>query len=399
MTDNPTSKILDELKRIETDLHGTLERQNAEIKSMGGTSTEASRKLGELESKYEAIQQDIKGRMDEIEAKSQRLGLEAQTEQKSAGQQFVETDGFKNARTMGGNVRVRLEMKALTGVADSVGNLVRPDRPMPTFIPPTEPHIRDLFAQGTTTANALEFPQFKSMTNNAAPVYDQPTKVQSTAAGSYKPESDLDFLLKSFPVRTVAHLLRVHKNILDDAPALQSIIDTKMLWGLKAAEDVQLIKGDGTGNNLTGILAQSNTYDRRKTGDTKLDTLRRTATQLRLHNYASTGIVLNPTDWEDIELLKDTQGRYIWVSVIEGGVPRVWRTPVVDTQAMDPNQFITGDFKQGGMIFDRQQAAIEVFEQDRDNVPLNLITIRAEERLALVVFDVNAFVKGAFTVA
>ena len=78
-------------------------------------------------------------------------------------------------------------------------------------------------------------------------------------------------------------------------------------------------------------------------------------------------------------------------------MPRLWRAPVVDSQAIDPNQFVMGDFKQGGQIFDRQQSAIEIFEQDRDNVALNLITVRCEERIALVIYDQNAFVKGTFT--
>lgn len=393
MTETP-NPVLVELKRISTEISGTLETQNAEIKKAGETSTETARKLSDLEAKYEGIQQDIKGQIQELEAKSQRLGLGERGEIKTAGQQFVESGEYKSGKDAGGNIRIRLQLKALTGAADSVGVTVQPQR-LPMYTPPREAHIRDLFAQGTTSANSLEFPQIK-FTNNAAVVADQPSKAGATDPGSYKPESDLVTELVTFPVRTIAHLIRAHKNILDDMPALRSIIDEKLIEGLKDEEDIELIKGDGTGNHVKGVLANARTFTRAQAGDTKIDVIRRSLTDLRLKNYRADGIVVNPLDWEDMELLKGTDGKYVWVDVNNGGVPRLWRVPVVDSIAVDEGQFVSGAFKQGGQVFDRQQAIVEVFEQDRDNVPLNLVTIRAEERLALVIYDTGAFVKGTY---
>jgi HK97 family phage major capsid protein len=394
MTETP-NPVLVELKRISTEISGTLETQNAEIKKAGETSTETAKKLSDLEAKYEGIQQDIKGQIQELEAKSQRLGLGERGEIKTAGQQFVESGSVKSARDAGGNIRIRVEMKALTGAADSVGSTVRPQR-LPLYTPPSAAHIRDLFAQGQTDSGMLEFPQIKAWTNNAAVVADQPSKANAILPASYKPESDLATELMQFPVRTIAHLIRAHKNILDDEPAIRSLIDQKLLEGLDDAVDVELIGGDGTGNHVKGVLANARTFTRAAAGDTKIDVIRRSLTDLRLKNYRADGIVVNPLDWEDMELLKGTDGKYIWVDVNNGGVPRLWRVPVVDTIAVEEGQFISGAFKQGGQVFDRQHAAVEVFEQDRDNVPLNLVTFRAELRLALVIYDQNAFVKGTY---
>lgn len=395
MSDN--AAVLAELGRISGEIKGVLDSQTTEIKKHGETSTKTAEKLGTLEAKYEQLQQDVKAKIEELEAKSKRLGMDlTEQDHKSAGQQFTEADGFKNARDQGGHVRLRVEMKALTGAADSVGSLVQPQR-LSTYTPPSEAlRIRNLFAQGRTNSNALEFPQIKTWTNNAAAVPDSPTSAVLMGAGGLKPESELVTEDVVFPVRTIAHLLRAHKNILDDAPALRSLIDEKLLSGLDTVVDTQLLKGDGTGNNVKGVLASSRVFTRAVAGDKKPDVLRRALTDLRVKNYRADAFILNPFDWEDIELIKGTDGKYVWSVVPDGAVPRLWRTPVIDTTAIDQGQFLTGAFREAGMVFDRMQSAVEVFEQDRDNVPRNLVTFRAETRLALVIFDQNAFVKGTY---
>lgn len=388
--------ILVELKRIEGQLAETLGSQTEEIKKAGETSTATARKLGELEGKYDALQADIKGRIEELEAKGKRLGLTGEGERKSFGQQFTDSPEFKDGLSRAGLKHFKVELKALTGAADSMGVMTEPQRLGMYTAPREATRIRDLMAQGRTSSDSLKFPQIKTWTNAAAPVYDRPTSAQVLGSGGLKPESDLAVEDKTFDVHTIAHLLRVHKNILSDVPALRSIIDNKMMEGLDEALDYQLIKGDGTGNNVDGLLKNAKVFTRYNGGDTKLDVLRRSLTDLRAFNFRPDAYVLNPFDWEDIELLKGTDARYVWVSVVEGGQPRVWRTPVVDTQAIDEGQFLVGAFRQVAQWFDREQGSVEAFEQDRDNVARNLITLRAELRGALVIYDQNGLVKGTY---
>ncbi|MFT8095018.1 phage major capsid protein, partial [Salmonella enterica] len=82
----------------------------------------------------------------------------------------------------------------------------------------------------------------------------------------------------------------------------------------------------GTGQNLLGLIPQATAFNEalRKTGDTKIDTLRRAILQVRVAEYRASAIALNPVDWADIELTKDANGSYIWVNVQEGGVQRLW---------------------------------------------------------------------------
>ncbi|KAG1437537.1 hypothetical protein G6F57_020206 [Rhizopus arrhizus] len=148
---------------------------------------------------------------------------------------------------------------------------------------------------------------------------------EPVAEGADKPQSDLSFELKTTPVRTIAHWMRASKQVLADIPLLQSYIDGRLRYGLQYVEEQQILAGDGTGQNLLGLIPQATDFDDdlRETGDTKIKTLRRAILQVRLAEYRASGIVLNPIDWADIELETDSNGRYIWVNVVEGGQPRM----------------------------------------------------------------------------
>jgi HK97 family phage major capsid protein len=111
----------------------------------------------------------------------------------------------------------------------------------------------------------------------------------------------------------------------------------------------------------------------------------------------ASGVALHPIDYENIELLKGTDARYLWVTVAEGGAPRVWRMPVVETVALlDPDLSgqriaLVGAFKMGAAIFDRSGTNVEVGYANDDFIT-NYKRIRAEKRLALIVWRPAAFV-------
>jgi HK97 family phage major capsid protein len=113
--------------------------------------------------------------------------------------------------------------------------------------------------------------------------------------------------------------------------------------------------------------------------------------------YESTGIVLHPFDWEDTELEKDLNGRYVvTTNVTVGADQQLWRNPVVTTPAMTQGQWLAGAFGLGAKLYDREQANIAISTETRDLFERNAICIRAEERVALEVGRPEAFVKGTF---
>ncbi|WP_459061849.1 phage major capsid protein [Stenotrophomonas sp. PSU-St15] len=338
---------------------------------------------------------EINARLLEVEQKlARRFSANDPVDLKSIGEQFTEQEGFNDLVAKGRGI-ARMNLKAVTAITSAttgtggVGAAIQPTRVPGIIAGPDRPFtIRDLIMPGRTGSNAIEFVQESGFQNMAAPV----------AETALKPQSDLSFELKTTTVKTLAHWFLASKQVLADVPLLQSYINGRAIYGLKYVEEAQLLAGDGTGQNLLGLIPQATAFNEalRKAGDTKIDILRRAILQVRVAEYRASGIALNPVDWADIELQKDEQGRYIWVNVVEGGQPRMWKLPVVDSTAVPEGEFLVGAFDIAAQVFDREDAAVEVSTEDGDNFRKNMVTIRAEERLALAVYRPESFVHGTF---
>ena len=336
---------------------------------------------------------ETKSRMDELEQKMARGGGEEKAA-RTAGQIFTDSDEYKAFSS--GNIMpgksVGVEMKAITSLttdADgSAGDLVRTERVqgMMQMIPDRRMTVRDLLAPGTTNSNAIEYVQETGFTNAAAMV----------AEGTTKPESSMKFDLKSAPVRKIAHWMLASSEILMDAAGLRSMIDYRLRYGLEFVEEAQLLNGDGTGQNLLGLIPQATAYSAAftPTAATAIDTMRLAQLQAALAEYPATGHVMHPTDWARIELTKDAEGRYIIGNPQGTTQPTLWGLPVVATQAMTVDKFLTGAFRGAAQVFDRMAATVLASTEDSDNFRKNLVTILAEERLALAVYRPEAFVYG-----
>lgn len=254
--------------------------------------------------------------------------------------------------------------------------------------------VRDLFPARPTTANLIDFFRVRGFTNNASVVAER-----SGGAFGLKPQSTLTFDVQAAPVRTIAHYEAAHRNVLADAPQLQSIIESELMYGLQLQEDYQILSGTGTGEDLLGILNTPfiQTYTQGASNPPAspqgADAIRRAATLAFLAFYEPTGIVLHPYDWEEIELLKDSQNRYIVAgSVSMGADQMLWRMPVVQTPAIAQHTALVGAFGIAAQLYDREQSNIRIAEQHADFFLRNAIAILAEERLALAVKRPEAFV-------
>ncbi len=377
-------KQVDEVKGIAEDFKGKREHGDKIAEGAKQAADEAITKLNEL-----------KARVDEVEQKAARRPNEQTEEQKSLGRQFVESDQFKSLTgSAGQRGKANLEIKATitsanTNAAGSAGDLVQITRLAGVVAPPDRKlTIRDLLMQGRMDGNALEYVKETGFTNNAGMV----------AEGALKPQSDLKFDLVSTTAKVIAHYMKASRQILDDASQLQSYIDGRLRYGLAFKEEQQILNGDGTGQNLLGIIPQATAYSRpvgvTPSSETTIDTLRYAMLQAVLAEYPASGHVLNPIDWASIETLKDTTGQYI-IGNPQGTLnPTLWGLPVVATQAITAGKFLTGAFSMGAQIFDRWLSRVEVATENEDDFVKNLVTILAEERLALAVYRPEAFVYG-----
>ncbi|WP_313319582.1 phage major capsid protein [Stenotrophomonas sp.] len=342
-------------------------------------------KQGELQANLQAAEQKL--------AKIEANGAGGDVQHQTFGQQFVNGDEFQAfaART---TPRGRVDMTfsaAITSVTTdtdgAAGDLVTTTR-LPSVIAPSNRRltVRDLITPGRMDGNTLEYVKETGFTNNAAPV----------AEGAKKPESTLKFDLVSTTAKVIAHYMKASRQILSDASQLASYIDGRLRYGLAFKEEQQLLNGDGTGQNLLGIIPQATAYvDPIALADaTVIDKIRLAMLQAQLAEFPASGIVMNPIDWARVELEKDTTGRYI-IGNPQGVIgATLWNLPVVTTQAIAEDKFLTGAFKLGAQVFDRWQARVEVATENEDDFVKNLVTILAEERLALAVYRPEAFIYG-----
>lgn len=315
----------------------------------------------------------------------------AEDEAKSFGEQLVASEEFKDFITKGGIKSTQsgfvLPVKAITSLSNSAGAGVVPDRQAGLILPPQRRMtIRDLLTPGTTSSNLIQYVKESGFTNNAATVVE----------GAQKPESNITYEMMQSAVVTIAHWIKASKQILDDFPALRSNIDGRLRYGLALVEEAQLLKGSGTGNNLNGIYTQATDFAApiAIADATKIDVLRLMLLQAELAEYPSTGIVMHPSDWTAIELTKDTTGNYIFANPQSLASPVLWGRPVVSTQAMTVDTALVGAFRMGAQIYDREDANVVISTENQDDFIKNMITIRAEERLALATYRPEAFVKN-----
>jgi HK97 family phage major capsid protein len=391
----PEIKSAEDLRAAFLETHRELtafvEKANGEILEARRASTESLNAIRALTEKAEAIGV----RLDKIEARADRGDIDAAV-RKSLGEQFVESPDWKSSIQLTMKAKARMETKAIVNATGQNQPLVA-DMRVPGIVttPNRRLRMRQLIPVGQTSSNLVQFGKENVFTNNAGPQAGG----SPTVAGENitKPESNITFTLDNAPVVTLAHFILASRQVLEDAPMLASYINGRLQYGLALEEDDELLNGDGTVGTIKGLMASATAYNRAQTG-TKIDWLRRAITQLQLSEYDPEFIVLNPVDWEAIELTKATDNQYIVANPVSMMGPTLWGLPVVATNTMGSSQFLVANGSMAAQIWDRQSAAIEVSREDSDNFRKNMVTILAEERLALTVYRPTALIKGVFSV-
>ncbi len=401
MTDNSLSAA-----EMAVEIKAAFEKKHDEVKAIAEKAVaEAEKGVAQTISAKEVADEaligmnEAKARLDEMEQKMARQRADTGDGFKSAGYLVTENDEVKSFIAAGGRGRISVELdqKAIisgltTDANGSAGDLVVPARAMLVDAVERRMTVRDLLTPGRTSSSSIQYPKETGFTNSAA--------THTETGGTAKPQSEIKFDIATASVTTIAHWVQATRQILDDVPMLQSYIDGRLRYGLAYAEELQLLNGDGTGTNLNGIYTQATASTANLAVvalPTKLDVLRFAMLQASLAEFPASGIVIHPTDWAGIETTKDSAGNYIIGDPAATTQPRIWGLPVVATQAMTVDKFLVGAFRLGAQIFDRQDARVEISTEDDQNFRKNLVTILAEERLALAVYRPEAFVKGDFS--
>jgi HK97 family phage major capsid protein len=240
--------------------------------------------------------------------------------------------------------------------------------------------MRDILTVSPTTKDTIRFVRHTA-TDRAA---------QSQAArGDLKPYLRVEHTTETVSVETIAVLSKVTEQDIDDAPRLIQLINGEMRLDVKVEEERQLLWGGGANGELQGLYDQGvEEFDRAQAGDTVIDTIRRMRTDLRKSRVIPNAVMIDPLDWEEIELEKGTDERYVWGLIQDVRGPRIWSLRVVESDAMTADsgerRILMGDFTRGATLYDRHDVRLAIGFVD-DDFARNLRTLRAEERVALAV--------------
>ena len=230
------------------------------------------------------------------------------------------------------------------------------------------------------------------------------TVAESTGTGDLqtKPQGNITFELVTEAMKTIAQWIPASRQILhfSNRTQLQSYIDRRLRERVLLELEDQVLLGGGTGNDMTGLVTDATAYNRgyaniAGAAPTFIDTLRRAITQLQLVNYSATGIVLNPADWEEIELTKAaTFLSYIFANPQQAAVPRMWGVPVVPSNRMTENKFLIGDFASGAELFVGMDVTVEVSREHASFFTQNMVAILAEMFATLAIYRPEGFIYG-----
>lgn len=250
--------------------------------------------------------------------------------------------------------------------------------------------IAQLFAQGETTASTIRIFKETSFTNAATAVAEEGQKPEATFALE---EAD-------FAVKKIAVIGRVSDEMLADHPAVRDYVNARLGFMVQAKEDSELLNGDGTSNRITGVLNTSGIQTQAYAGNTIFDAIDKALQKVRTVGFFEPdAIVMNPSDWGNARRSKDSNGQYYAGGPFSGpyGIGGysvagfMWGKPVIETTAIAQGTALVGAFRVGGQLFRRMGLTLEMTNSDASDFQYNRIAIRAEERLALVVYRALAF--------
>lgn len=409
----------DSLAGKKSDTGEPIDASEADLQKFDGLMTEARGLDGQFRAKAKAEGQviDLREGMDFYYGKATgggRLPWQQVSMREIAptiGQEFIASEEYKELTDSGRLVSEKMQYgqlskpKVLGGKA--AGDLIQSESGgpgaalvTPQYIPgilplPQRPlTVRELFSQAPASSDSISYAA-QSAFDSAAAMVEQATAV--TGETGRKPQSSIAWERRTGVIETLATYMAATRQQLADAGQVASLIDNQGRLMLQLLEEEQLINGNGTTPNLSGILDQTIQTLVVAAGGNNLDAIR-TAKRLVKTGAARANadvVLLNPYDSEQFDLLKDTNGLY------RGGNPignftfdqPIWGLRRVESEEVAIGQAIVGAFRFGATVYERQGITVYTTDSHSDWFTRNLICILFEERLGFAVWFPLAFVE------
>lgn len=319
---------------------------------------------------------------------------ESGAQAKSIGEHFVKSLNGRSMKTPGTIGAPEFKAAADTQVTTAYSSLlteydrsiVLPNRPRPV--------IADLLGSGAISGQAITYPVWGALEGGSSTV----------AEGGAKPQMHVaDPTFRTDALSEIAGWFKLTDDMAEDLAFVVSEINSTALYDLAMKEEAQLLSGNGTSPNLSGILSRSGvqTETQGVSPDTAADAIFRALTKVQTATgMTADGIVINPADYQALRLSKDSNGQYMGGGFFAGqygngtltAQPDLWGLRTVVTAAIPAKTVLVGAFASAATVYRKGGVRVESTNSHADDFTNDKITVRVRERVALAVRYPSAFV-------
>lgn len=365
----------------------------AHIRALNDEMGDLQKEVDDLMAVQKAVEDSTKS-AERRESGSENGGQAGPPQVKTAGQLFVESEAYKhlysyegigrksrNGALVGPESMLDVELKTVMSTgAGWAPQAIRTDVVIPSAQRPLQ--VTDLIPSLATTQSSVVFMEETTFTNNAAETLES---VQGTP-GTY-PESALAFTERTSAVRKITTFLPVTDEQLEDIPGAQQYIDSRLPFMVQQRLDGQIVSGDGSSPNLRGLLNISGISTQARGTDASPDAILKAIVKVRVTGRAvPSAVLVHSTDWQNIRLLKDANGNYIWGSPSTAGPEQIWGLPVAQTETLTAGTALVADLLRYTALYTRRGLNVQVSNSHSTFFVEGKQAVRADVRVAFVVY-------------
>lgn len=347
----------------------------------------------EFNSKIVDIEDNDKLRKS-IAALGQQLTSEAEQvevgDARTPGDAFVQSDGYKAliSAGMSGDWRTgQVEFMGAAGdpVLESTGSNADgiPPQWLPRLATPSlhqeTPSLASLFAQGVTDSNAIRYMKVTARNEPASAV---------TVESQQKPGAEFTFDDVLATLQKLAVFVPISEEMLEDSSIVRDYINAQLPFMVRRAEDKKLaaeIYAAATGVGLSTTIGGTDANGFDAIADAIKDVQINSGTD-------PDGLFINPTDWWTLAVKKDSvAGQYYSGGPYAGPARNPWGVRAVISSRAPAGFPLVGNFSEGGQVWRKGGIRLEASNSHLDYFRTNLVALRAEERVALAIYDPAMF--------
>lgn len=394
--DEATQKSLEGYQKAQTEQNegilkksGELEKQLVEYKELA--EKQGKSQSDQIEELKTALTELNKAKVTQDEQRRKSYGDVIAEGFESLGKTQDEQIAKIKQFTANKNAGMSIALKAAPQVMTVIAGAVAPDY-QPIVGPPHELyHARNFIPVSPTISNLIRYIRFNSTVN----------LINTVAAGALKPQVDYIETLVDAPVVKIAGWINVQDEFLEDIVGATSFLSAELPMALYDAEDIQIFKGSGATNNLTGLYtsatALSLPYGPVNASSNNIDLLAGAAAFVRRQKRVATAAWTSPEDYLAILINKSAGATQVYTYPVRfndnNNMLYIGDIPIIQHTVFNPGEGFVGDFARGCRIFQKADATMRFSTENVDNFVKNVTTVLVEERIALADFYPESFVK------